>query len=373
MPFAQPASTVTIDSVSFLPSRVVQTTLQGESTGFPDSAILCLVLVTGQFSFPHPPEATAQFRQGAIVYNAVNGNLIMSGGLSTAVRAGVPALVGVPGTAPHPRPAAVSVVSVATIRIRGEAAPKAAPATLLGGRVPAVPAVPRRSRKPDSYTCTDTHCYALAEWSAQALQTCCLAGDEVDISYTDLFGGDGFVDNEMWLVQHNNPQCVDLLNNINDLCWVEVGMISEPDFFSGTHYFWADMRPGDVFWFHDLGPVPNADKTAQTPTGFFISQPFLNEFQVAIISLQGTLIFENSTNNTMVPDRVEMGQELYGTSGAHSAGAADYTFLTYYSGQFGLPIGVTSSTQLSGSPPFFSWIHQPAGENGGGEFQTQCC
>src|SRR5262249_14681212 len=29
MPFAQPESTVTIDSVSFLPSRVVQTTLHG--------------------------------------------------------------------------------------------------------------------------------------------------------------------------------------------------------------------------------------------------------------------------------------------------------------------------------------------------------
>src|SRR5262249_27411957 len=244
----------------------------------------------------HPPDATAQFHQGFIVYNAANGNLIMSGGFLTAVRSGVPALVHAQGMATHTLPAAAT--------IQGEVAAGVATTAPLSGRVPAVP---KRSLRPDSYTCTATHCYAVAEWSAQALQTCCLAGAEAEIAYADLFGGNGFVDNELWLVQHNNSQCVDLVNNIIDLCWVEVGMISFPALFSGTHYFWADMRPGSVFAFHDLGPVPNADKNPQTPTGFFISHPYLNEFQVAIISLQtgGALIFEYSTNNTMVPDRVE--------------------------------------------------------------------
>jgi hypothetical protein len=120
--------------------------------------------------------------------------------------------------------------------------------------------------------------------------------------------------------------------------------------------------------------VPSLDQNPQTPDGFFITPDGPDTYQVAIIGLQtnAALIFEYSTNNAMTPDTLEMGQELYGTNGAHSASFADYSFLTYYSGEFGLNISTMPSTQRSDSPPVFTWINVPSNTIYG-EFHTQCC
>jgi hypothetical protein len=364
MPYAQRDSRVSISSIAFLPSRAVQAALHGESTGYPSTALLCLVVVTGFFDFPHPPDATAQYRQGFLVYDAANGNLIMSGGIRTTAVPGVAAAAWVGGPARRTIPAARTLQAVSP----SDAAPA-------GSVRAAVLAAPERPARPGTYNCPDSaHCYAVAEWSAQALQTCCLAGGEVNISYTDLSGGDGFVDNELWLVQHGNAQCINLLLNIPDVCWVEVGMIAEPSQFSGTRYFWADNTPALGFAFHPLGLVPSLDQNPQTPDGFFITADGPDTYQVAIIGLQtnSALIFAYSTNNAMTPDTLEMGQELYGTNGARSASFADYSFLTYYSGEFGLNISTTPSTQRSDSPPVFTWINVPSNTIYG-EFHTQCC
>ena len=111
--------------------------------------------------------------------------------------------------------------------------------------------------------------------------------------------------------------------------------------------------------------------------GFFVTYDGQNTWQVAIVGLnQGSSLIFAYSDNSMIPNKLEMGQELFGTNGAQSASFADYTELTYYDG-FVLHIGgpwitTTTSSQNSDSPPFFTWIHLPSQQEPG-EFHTKCC
>jgi len=88
MPFAKSSEQFAVASITFASSRAVHDALHGNNTGFPDSAILCLVRVTGLFSFPTPPGDTANYKQGFVVFDGATGDLIMSGGLRTQSAAG---------------------------------------------------------------------------------------------------------------------------------------------------------------------------------------------------------------------------------------------------------------------------------------------
>ncbi len=332
MPYAQTTGQMAIANITFESSRAVQAALHGTSTGFADSTILCLVNVTGLFVFSSPPGATATYSQGFVVFNGATGNFIMSGGLRTG------------------EPAASE-------------------------RAALYPLVPGRSGEHDTYSCGDAfgHCYAVATWTNSSLSTTQLAGVLADISYTNLNGGDGFVENEIWLVQTNSPPCADV--NPIDFCWAEVGMTASSGQFPGTHFFWADNTPTSGYTFHDLGVVPPSDQDPKNPDLFAITYDGSGVWQVAIVGLaSGSALIFAYSYDAMIPNRAEMGQELEGTSGA-SAGSADFSALAYEDG-FVLHVGAPWITVLPGiesdNPPLFMWI-QPPGASGDGAFQTTCC
>src|ERR1700722_2293564 len=92
------------------------------------------------------------------------------------------------------------------------------------------------------------HCYGVAAWSQGGE----FFGTYADITITAMDGGDGFLDNEMWLVDNQSSGCK---ANSYGRCWEEVGYINQNNGTSGEVYFWADARPRNdsTFNVHILG------------------------------------------------------------------------------------------------------------------------
>lgn len=67
-------------SVQFLTSQQVSQLLGGESTGLPDSTLVCYVELQGTFTFPAPSGATVSYSKGVEVFDAHSGNLLIAGG-----------------------------------------------------------------------------------------------------------------------------------------------------------------------------------------------------------------------------------------------------------------------------------------------------
>src|SRR5262249_17753245 len=111
---------------------------------------------------------------------------------------------------------------------------------------------------------------------------------------------------------------------------------------------------------------------------FAINETYANEFSISIVGLnQGSaLLFADSTNNTMVPEELEMGQELEGTGGAASGGDATYSGISYTL-RYVINVGEFAVEQMpaessSDSPPFTSWVILPE-PNVYPSFRTSCC
>jgi hypothetical protein len=230
-----------------------------------------------------------------------------------------------------------------------------------------------------TYSCGNPsagHCYATGTWQEKPQYF----GAYADISQTPLScpnGCNGFVDDEIWLVDDKTSGCQ---SNGFGMCWVEAGSIATEN--SGAVFFWADSRPltSSVFNLHLLGgtdPAGTTDhymivKDARGPAGIF-------QLWIYNDSLS-TLYNGTSTSNTMSGNRIIIGQELAGTNGA-SAGNANFTrniwavqtlgpeYVFWYNRQ------TTNVTPTSQNPPFGAWTVNPSSPPPpeGGQFTTHCC
>jgi len=238
-----------------------------------------------------------------------------------------------------------------------------------------VPHVPAQA-----YSCGDpnsNHCYGAAIWQLQPEYFGLYA--EINLPSMGCPSGcGGFVDDEIWLIDAASSVCT---SNQFKMCWVEAGYLFEEGS-SDTHFFWADARPGtgNTFNLHILGSA--------SPFGAVHHFMIIKDgrgasgvFQVWIYSGDlGTLYHQTSTSNGMTANRVIIGQELAGSSGAF-AGTAHFRrniwavqalgqeYVFWYNAQ------TTAGNLTNAMPPFASWAVVPSASSPpeGGDFTTRCC
>ncbi len=182
--------------------------------------------------------------------------------------------------------------------------------------------------------------------------------------------GDGFIDDEMWLLAENGPG------------WIEAGYWSDVAY--GQNYFWAETdETTGVFVYHVLGPVMQAD------VGHYVGVLIAGEggdlattsqFRVLVASQTARYDITPIKNAMWSPGpdkfgKVYFGQELAGSSGAR----ANYVFFTWNSwkDRYG---GWWSQTtdefaNVIGKPPYGGWIVPPSldPDRTGGMYFTECC
>jgi len=88
IPQALKATSIDIQSISFLPSKQVSSLLHTAGLDVPAQKLTCLVLMTGTFTFSGPPGETPTFPVGVEVFDARTGNLLQAGGLPDLPKAG---------------------------------------------------------------------------------------------------------------------------------------------------------------------------------------------------------------------------------------------------------------------------------------------
>jgi hypothetical protein len=234
------------------------------------------------------------------------------------------------------------------------------------------------TERASAYSCgnpSSGHCYGVTQWTEHPEYF----GAYSDISQVSMgcpSGCNGFVDDETWLTDSHTASCV---ANSFGMCWVEAGYFFT-DGSSSRQYFWAEAKPSGAFTLHTLGTAgPNGAinhymliKDARTGPGIF---------QVWIYNTSlSTLYHGTSSGNGMAGDRVIIGQELAGSSGA-SASTAHFTrniwavkplgpeYVFWYNRQ------VNDGSVTSHNPPFASWAVHPSTPPPpeGGDFTTHCC
>jgi hypothetical protein len=151
------------------------------------------------------------------------------------------------------------------------------------------------------YSCgngTSNHCYAVQNWSGG------VNGSRTHIFTNQLFPGDCFVTNEMWLGYQSG----------NTNYWVEAGEIASDAIGQGSELlFWADQRPGSGFAHHygqylsssDFGKYSDID----------IHRISSNQFSVSITGLPVASLSGTSTSNSMNPNLIGVGLEMCGSTG----------------------------------------------------------
>jgi len=217
------------------------------------------------------------------------------------------------------------------------------------------------------------HCYAVNTWTQRTEYF----GAYADISSASLECNDcdGFVDDEIWLVDSASPQCKP--TGDKDPCWVEAGAVALD---RNPQFFWADSRPDGSFNLHLVGDY----KRDAHYYHYMIIKEGRNEqrdtFDVWIYDdALATLYFGKSTANGMQGRTILIGQELAGTHGAWADAALltkniwavqplgqDYTF--WYVPQ------TTKGSETINNPPFGGWWTSPVSPPPeGGMFITACC
>jgi hypothetical protein len=70
-----------------------------------------------------------------------------------------------------------------------------------------------------AYSCSGKHCYGIATWDGAA------EGVRTSMTLGDIFCGscDGFVINDMWLIDSYESTCIDPSGGSSHNCWVEEG------------------------------------------------------------------------------------------------------------------------------------------------------
>jgi len=245
-------------------------------------------------------------------------------------------------------------------------------ATLVGFLCLSTSAYPYSCGNPSS-----GHCYGTASWQEKTEYFGAYA-DLTQVAMGCPAGCGGFVDDEIWLIDTKSSGCG---SNGFGVCWVEAGYIFT-DGSSSAQFFWADGRPltSSAFNLHILGPTDPAGTTDHYMIikdgrgGSGIFQVWVYNDGLSTL-YQGT-----STSNTMSGNRIDIGQELAGTTGA-SAGTANFTRNIWAVQALGPEYVFWYNRQTdkggvgSANPPVASWAIDPAAPPPpeGGEFTTRCC
>lgn len=218
---------------------------------------------------------------------------------------------------------------------------------------------------PPCGTKSDQHCYGTVSWSGS------FTGFSMELTAVALNSGDGFIDDEGWLVDYPG-------GSENGMSWVETGELNEG--FS-TDYFWAygeDWCQGNQqFNFFDLGPVAQNDMDNNTWIAYQVRQDSTTptNWNVTISYAQtGVVLFSDTAPGvSMSPNAVNEGQELQGTNSAE-AKLAFFGDNAFYKGST-KTYWTSDGTVTSGNPPTANWWPgSKASETGnGGLFFTWCC
>ncbi len=218
------------------------------------------------------------------------------------------------------------------------------------------------------------HCYAYQDWPNP------INGSRTDIRVVQLVCNsgcynDGFIDNEMWLIQHNNSGC-SVPGGGND-CWVEAGYINL-DGQGYVTFFWADARPNGGFYFHNINAAYVGDFGNKVI--FRITRVSSNEFEVdkandGCTSQCSASWTYYSTNNTMAPNAIHIGQELAGSSGGASAPNGHFTDNYWQSTRDNSWNAQNNDGNglRCDNPPCIKYQVHPGGNSTGGDIYTYCC
>ncbi|MHB8600444.1 MAG: hypothetical protein ACYDER_27005 [Ktedonobacteraceae bacterium] len=153
------------------------------------------------------------------------------------------------------------------------------------------------------YSCgsrtSTNHCYAVQNWSGG------VNGSRTHIFTNQLFPGDCFVTDEMWLGYQSG----------NTNYWVEAGEVANDAIGQGSELlFWADQRPGGGYTNHFGQYLSNSDFGKYSDID--IHRISSNQFSVSITGLPVASLSDTSKSNSMNPNLIGMGLEMCGSTGA---------------------------------------------------------
>ncbi|MEO8970834.1 MAG: hypothetical protein ABI406_04440 [Ktedonobacteraceae bacterium] len=157
-----------------------------------------------------------------------------------------------------------------------------------------------------SYNCvtnpksTSGHCYGLQFWGGAN-------GADTRITLHQTNGGQGFVDNEMWLVTSSFNY------------WVEAGIKSSYAFrFSDASvFFWADSRPNGGGYAEHYSTYLTGSDYSQANALTRITRSGTSSWNV-LVNDNVTLLTGTSINNNITIGYIEIGMEVYGNGGANA-------------------------------------------------------
>lgn len=205
-----------------------------------------------------------------------------------------------------------------------------------------------------AYSCTSPHCYGINDWPGGPIY-----GSETDISVAALqcngCTNGTFIDDEMWL-------------NGDSGQWVEAGYSTYTSHNNRVDYFWADNRACFACGYseHDLGGVPSADFGSYTY--FEIERLDGSDYDV-VISSANFYHDGKSTSNGMTANDINIGSEIYGTSGAYAPRA-------YFIDNYWIDTGYHGHNQTANgtlhynNPPYVGWNTLPSQSSTGGVLWT---
>jgi hypothetical protein len=243
---------------------------------------------------------------------------------------------------------------------------------LNGGSCPPLPGPGR------TYACgdaTSNHCYGIVRFNVAEL------GNGLDfglfstiVNAVALLGGDGEINDEIWVKQRHG------VTNCGNQCWVEVGLsagaCSIPK--NETHVFWADNRPFEGFFCHDMGPLQEQEFGHLMSLLIRVNPSDPGSYDVVVQTCldaaapcPGRRLVGQSTDNAMFPDTIDMGMELAGSTGAGAPGTNFFgTRVAVPGGSKYLDVDGTSGAN---SPITAEWDTLPTSGTTGGSFRTLCC
>lgn len=216
-----------------------------------------------------------------------------------------------------------------------------------------------------AYSCFGNHCHILIRWRG-GMPGAHTMINSAGMSYSGK-GGE-IINNEMWLIDESSPGCG---NNAFSGCWIEAGVQASQSS-SAEHFFWAEVVQGGYYSETDMlmqspGAYSNTFITVQAQQNY-------SNWLIQMVNPVENFNFSTSVtwgNASMQPNRIDIGEELSGSSGAHSDSAywyynewRDQCCNWYY--QDTAPAVFTDHP--SGTPPYGYWVNPAAPGNGGGEF-----
>ncbi|SRR6266446_416481 len=178
-----------------------------------------------------------------------------------------------------------------------------------------------------TYSCS-SHCYGRNLWPGTT------KGGLTNILVNPMGSGDGFVSNEIWVVDPNSNRSENCTapGGIPD-CWIEAGYASGASNNGATeYYFWADVRPCGCGGYHEHDSANiNTNDYGSTATivieqgGSYSCNGYSSSTWCIFVSGAYDGLTGFSTPNTMHASDIFLGEELAGTSGAY-APKANFTY-----------------------------------------------